>query len=354
MNDKTVEKLHYLAEVLPAWFKKNARVLPWRSDKEPYHVWLSEIMLQQTRVEAVISYYNRFLAALPDIPSLADADEELLLKLWEGLGYYSRVRNLQKAARLITEKYDGRFPSAYADILSLPGVGPYTAGAIASICFENPVPAVDGNVLRVITRYLEDDSVIDVQATKNAVSSMLAPVYPKGNCGTFTQALMELGACVCIPNGEPKCDVCPIRKNCLSALHGSWEAYPVRAAKKARKKLKKCVLVLNCGKMFAIRKRDSVGLLANLWEFPNADVCGEDDAARLGEAVAFARSLGVSPTDISKEINYTHIFTHVEWDMTAYYISCETQSDALHWVSPDELKTKYALPSAFRPFLDAI
>lgn len=352
MENETNKSLSFLRSALPAWFNKNARRLPWREDREPYHVWLSEIMLQQTRVEAVTGYYRRFISALPDIPALAAADEDLLLKLWEGLGYYNRARNLQKAAKVICSDHNGEFPAEYSRILALPGVGPYTAGAVASICFDLPTPAVDGNVLRVMTRYLEDPSVIDAEATKKKISALLAPIYQNGNCGVITQALMELGACVCIPNGEPKCPACPIREHCLAYRHNSWENYPVRAKKNPRKRIRKIVLILNCKDNYAIRKRDGSGLLANLWEFPNADA--NETADTLQTAVHFAQELGVRPKEIVKEIRYTHVFTHVEWEMTAVYISCVEMPETLQWATKKQLETYYALPSAFKPFFEAI
>jgi len=197
------------ALLLP-WFTENARDLPWRADREPYHVWLSEVMLQQTRVEAVKGYYSRFLKALPDIPRLAAAEPEVLSKLWEGLGYYSRVRALQAAARVIMERFAGVFPREWAEVRALPGVGDYTAGAICSICFDQPTPAVDGNVLRVVSRLTGDDRCVDDEKTKRSVRAALAAVYPAGRCGDFTQAIMELGATVCVPNGAPDCAACPM------------------------------------------------------------------------------------------------------------------------------------------------
>ena len=221
-----------LPELLLPWYAGTARDLPWRHDREPYHVWLSEIMLQQTRVEAVKGYYNRFLTALPTIEQLANAEENLLLKLWEGLGYYNRVRNLQKAAQIITDEYGGRFPQRYADILALPGIGTYTAGAIASICFEQPTPAVDGNVLRVIARLTEDFAVIDTPQKKREITAALAAVYPAGHCGAFTQSLMELGAVVCVPNGVPNCAACPLEPLCRAHKNGTEQLLPVRRGEK--------------------------------------------------------------------------------------------------------------------------
>ena len=220
-------------ELLP-WFAANKRPLPWREDKEPYHVWLSEIMLQQTRVEAVIGYYRRFLDALPTVRALADAPDDELMKLWEGLGYYSRARNLKKAARLIMDEYGGRFPETLASISALPGIGPYTAGAIASICFGLPCPAVDGNVMRVYARFIEYPAPIDTQDAKKQITEALTPLYENADCGALTQSLMELGACVCIPNGAPKCGLCPVKDSCAARRNESWDVYPIRTPKRGR------------------------------------------------------------------------------------------------------------------------
>ena len=200
--------LSALPGVLLPWYRENRRELPWRRDREPYHVWLSEIMLQQTRVEAVKGYYTRFLEALPTIEDLANCDDDTLHKLWEGLGYYSRVRNLKKAANQIMKRHGGRFPDTYEEVRALSGIGDYTAGAICSICFDYPTPAVDGNVLRVISRLTEDATPIDLPARKKEVSQLLAAVYP-AEAGDFTQALMELGATLCGPNWKPRCQECP-------------------------------------------------------------------------------------------------------------------------------------------------
>ncbi len=345
--------LERLPALLLPWYEKNRRDLPWRQDRDPYHVWLSEIMLQQTRVEAVIGYYNRFLSALPTIEALANADEETLLKLWEGLGYYNRARNLQKAAQVIMTQHGGVFPRDIDAIRALPGIGPYTAGAIGSICFDLPTPAVDGNVLRVYTRYLEDGANIDKQQTKNAVADALRPLYRPHLCGALTQALMELGACVCLPNGTPLCADCPLKEDCLARRHDSWAQFPVRDPKKARKILFKTVLILRCGDRYAVCKRGRTGLLASLWEFPNVDVppthqCDPDTAAQ--QALTCATDLGAAPTDLLLQTGYTHIFTHVEWHMTGYLILCRKMPDSFLWVTKEQLETDYALPSAFRPF----
>ena len=224
-------------EFLPpllGWYERNKRDLPWRRDREPYHVWLSEIMLQQTRVEAVKGYYARFLAELPDIPSLAACDPDRLHKLWEGLGYYSRVRNLQKAAKQIVSDYGGAFPTDYDKIRALPGIGDYTAGAICSICFGLPTPAVDGNVLRVVSRLTADERPVTQPAVKKDYTAALAEIYPTGQCAETTQALMELGATICAPNGAPHCDLCPVAAFCQSREGERWRTIPVKDAKKPR------------------------------------------------------------------------------------------------------------------------
>ena len=337
--------LQELIAILPEWFALCARDLPWRRDREPYHVWLSEIMLQQTRVEAVKAYYTRFLEAVPDLDALAACDPELLHKLWEGLGYYSRVRNLQAAARRIQEEYHSVFPRSLEAVRALKGVGDYTAGAICSICFDLPTPAVDGNVLRVLSRLREDDRCTDDAAVRREIRSELAAVYPLSGAGTITQALMELGATVCVPNGTPHCEQCPMAKRCAAHKNGSWTRYPVRAEKKARRSELLTVFVLNCGGTYAIRKRPETGLLAGLWEFPN--VPGH---LPLQEALDTAERWGVRPNAPEQIRVRTHIFTHIRWEMRCYYLRCSERAAGFVWAQPNELEQVYALPTAFRMF----
>ena len=341
------ELLTRLPELLPPWFQENARDLPWRKDREPYHVWLSEIMLQQTRVEAVKGYYARFLAAVPDIPALAEADPELLHKLWEGLGYYSRVRNLQSAAKQIMERYGGVFPRTYAEVRALKGVGDYTAGAICSICFDLPEPAVDGNVLRVLARLQADQRCTDDPAVKKAVRQELAAVYPTQGAGTMTQALMELGATVCLPNGAPRCGVCPLSDLCRTRIGEGWRTLPVRAEKRPRRKELLTVFVLDCGGALALRKRPEEGLLAGLWEFPH--VPGHLDGQ---EALDQAAAWGVRPLGLEKMVKRIHVFTHIQWDMLCYYLRCGEPAPGFVWADRSNLDRQYALPTAFRMFRD--
>lgn len=341
-------QLPAIAVPLVEWFGRHARVLPWREDASPYRVWVSEIMLQQTRVEAVKPYFERFLAAFPDVAHLAAASDDQLNKMWEGLGYYSRVRNMGRAARVIAEQYDGRFPAAYADVLALPGIGAYTAGAICSISYGQPTPAVDGNVLRVWARITESREDVLKQQTKNRVTDQLREVYPAGQCGAFTQSLMELGATVCVPNGAPKCDICPVAHVCRAFYNGTARGLPVKTPKKERRIEQRTVFVLLCGDRVAVRKRTEKGLLAGLWEFPN--VLGEYSAETFNIPL---HDWGVWAVDLKKSIGAKHIFTHVEWHMTGYFVECRNQPDAFVWVTKEEFARDIALPSAFRAFFDA-
>ena len=334
--------LSQLPGALLTWYEENKRNLPWRKDREPYHVWVSEIMLQQTRVEAVKGYYIRFLEALPTVQALAKCDDERLHKLWEGLGYYSRVRNLKKAAGIIAER--GAFPTEYNEVLALPGIGEYTAGAICSICYDLPTPAVDGNVLRVVSRLLNDANPIDLPAQKKKMQACLAEIYPK-EAGAFTQALMELGATVCGPNREPQCDACPCRAFCLGCLAGTAAALPVKSPKKARREEDRTVLILRCEDRYALCKRPAKGLLADMWQFP--DLPGKQEAEAALEAV---RGFGMEPCEIVLQADKIHVFTHVQWNMRGYYLRVRDMAPQFTWVNREALEKAYALPTAYRQF----
>lgn len=336
--------LSSLPDCLLPWYRANRRDLPWREDRQPYHIWLSEIMLQQTRVEAVKGYYARFLNALPDIASLADCEDGLLHKLWEGLGYYSRVRNLKKAAQIIMERHGGTFPETYTDILALPGIGEYTAGAICSIAFNQPTPAVDGNVLRVLSRLINDPSPIDLPETKRRISRLLADIYPT-EAGDFTQALMELGATVCGPNRKPDCEKCPCRILCLGFQCGSAESLPVKSPKKERRQEDRTVFILSCDGSFALEKRPAQGLLAGLWQFPN--VPGHLNTQQALDAVS---DMGLRPKEIIREVEKKHIFTHIQWNMKGIYLEVSQPGGAFQWYTEEEINTQAALPTAFRQF----
>ena len=341
-------ELNKLPDALLPWYSAVKRDLPWRCDKEPYHVWVSEIMLQQTRVEAVKGYYTRFLTALPTIEDLANCDDDALHKLWEGLGYYSRVRNLKKAAQQIVSQYSGIFPGEYEKILALPGIGEYTAGAICSICFDLPTPAVDGNVLRVISRITDDATTIDLPAQKKAVNLALAQIYPE-NAGDFTQALMELGATVCGPNRKPDCENCPCREFCLGNLRGTAESLPVKAPKKQRREENLTVFILSCDGKYALEKRPDAGLLAGLWQFPN--IAGHFDTQ---ESLKKAEALGIPVKDILRQTDKKHIFTHIQWNMRGIYIEVSKTAGDYVWLTPEQIEKESALPTAFRQFWEDI
>ena len=333
-----------LPGALLPWYEANRRDLPWRRDKDPYHVWLSEIMLQQTRVEAVKGYYARFLDVLPTVEALANADDELLHKLWEGLGYYSRVRNLKKAACVIMHEHGGKFPGEYSQVLKLPGIGEYTAGAVCSIAFSQPTPAVDGNVLRVMARLTSDFTPVDLPAYKKQVQTSLASVYP-ADAGAFTQALMELGATVCGPNRKPDCDNCPCRAFCLARENGTQDSLPVRLPKRGRRKEEMTVLILRCDGHYGLHKRPAKGLLASMWEFPH--IPGKPD---LKDVICKVEEMGANPRDILRQVEKKHIFTHIEWDMNGIYMEVAEPVAELTWLTPEQICLEAALPTAFRQF----
>ena len=326
------------------WYAASRRMLPWRQDPTPYHTWIAEIMLQQTRIEAVIPYYARFLEELPDVPSLAAVSEDRLLKLWEGLGYYSRARNLKKAAVQLVEKYGGELPASAEELRKLPGIGDYTAGAIASIAFGLPEPAVDGNVLRVVTRLLACPEDIAKAPVRRKTAELLRGAYPAGKeAGILTEGIMELGETVCLPNAVPRCEVCPLRTLCLAHLAGEELSYPVKSAPGKRRTEQKTVFLLDCKGRFALRRRDDRGLLAGLWEFPNAEGQLTEQ-----EAVRQVSDWGLRAEDIAFCGEAKHIFTHVEWQMTGYLVHCTEAAGSFLWCSAEEIDSRYSLPTAFR------
>lgn len=338
----TENVLSRLPGPLLAWYRENARDLPWRRTQDPYRIWVSEIMLQQTRVAAVLGYYARFLEAFPTVEALAAAPEERLMKLWEGLGYYSRARNLQKAAKLVAER--GAFPDTYGDLLALPGIGDYTASAIASAAFGRAEAAVDGNVLRVVTRITDCHRDILDPKVKKAVRERVQAVMPEeaADIRVFNQAAMELGATVCVPNGPPRCEACPARDFCLGRIRGTAEILPVKAPKKARRVEDKTVFLLLRNGRVALRKRPDTGLLAGLWEFPNVE--GALDEAAAPAAVS---AWGLEPREWKNKLAARHIFTHVEWHMTGYTLEVAGDGPAeFEWVDTASLET-HAVPSAF-------
>ena len=340
------ERLNQLVVPLLQWFSEHARVLPWRSDPTPYHVWVSEIMLQQTRVAAVLGYYARFMEELPDVADLARVEEDRLMKLWQGLGYYNRARNLQKAARQVMDQFGGVFPGRYEDIRALAGVGDYTAGAIASIAFGIPVPAVDGNVLRVLARILGDEGDIARPAVKERARRLLLEVIPARRPGDFNQALMELGATVCLPNGAPLCDQCPCAGLCRARAEDQTGELPVKAAKKARRVEDRTVWLLFRQGRVALRRRPARGLLAGLWEYPN-ELSQRQDPLADWHITPLCRE----PAGAGK-----HIFTHIEWHMRALAVDAAGPElpEGWVWAGRRELEQVYAVPNAFQSFRPAV
>ncbi len=349
-----------LSAGLLQWYDVHARKLPWRvpdgdgGRPDPYHVWISEIMLQQTRVEAVKGYYGRFLSRLPDVHSLASVSEDELMKLWQGLGYYNRARNLQRAARMIEEEYDGCFPEEYEELCRLPGIGEYTAGAVASIAFGKGVPAIDGNVYRIYTRLLGDDSDITKAAFKRTVRREVLRIMPPDRPGSFNQAWMDLGACICLPNGEPLCGQCPLAQWCYAGRSRSWQQYPVKPAKKQKRQEDRTVLLLEYQGRYLIQKRPSGGLLAGLWEFP-----AREGFLSPEELSAFLRECGISVKQIELMGRGEHIFSHVQWHMLGYLVHLsalpkEAAGEEGVWADVREMERRYSIPSAFRFYYSQI
>ena len=350
-------KLPDMSPIL-GWYEENKRDLPWRATRDPYRIWVSEIMLQQTRVEAVIRYYERFLSRLPDVAALASCPEEELMKLWEGLGYYSRVRNMQRAAKCIMREHGGAFPDTFEGILSLSGIGEYTAGAIASFAFDLPYPAVDGNVLRVAARLTAFEEDVLAPASKKLLTAAVAAAQPKHDAATFNQAMIELGATVCLPNGAPRCEKCPLFKECKARLIGAEQRLPVRKKSAPRKVEQRTVLILRSGDAVALRKRPEKGLLAGLFEpFSVPEALDESGVASLLAAK------GIKPLRIAPLGEAKHIFTHIEWLMTGVEVIldeenaetvCKNLDTGLFFAPRDEIDGSFAVPSAYsayRPFM---
>ena len=337
-----------LAGLLLPWYEANRRELPWRRDVTPYRVWVSEIMLQQTRIEAAKDYFLRFMDALPTVADLAAAGEQTVLKLWEGLGYYSRARNLHKAAKIIMENYGGELPNQVKALRALPGIGDYTAGAIASIAFDLPEPAVDGNVLRVCARLTCCPDSVGQPKIRAAFREALRERYPAERCGAFTSALMELGETVC-PPGTPACGGCPLEKVCAGAQTGHPADWPVLDEKRPRKIQKRTVFILEHDGRVALVQRPDKGLLAGMWELPNVE--GDlDETAALCQADAW----GCAPQGLAPCGRATHIFTHLEWHMTGWHVQCGMSPERFTWTTAQERAARYPVPTAFRAYKEQL
>lgn len=343
-------RLMEVRDAVVEWYRTNKRQLPWRENVNAYRVWVSEIMLQQTRVEAVKPYYERFLNEFPTVQELAAADEDKLLKLWEGLGYYNRVKNMQKAAKQVMVDYHGEFPDTYEEIRSLTGIGNYTAGAISAFAYGIPEPAVDGNVLRVISRILSNDEDIMKASVRTKVEDSIREVIPAGAAGDFNQGLIELGALICVPNGMPKCEECPVKEWCLAREENRVMKLPVKTKAKARKIEKRTVFIVKDGEKVLIRKRPSKGLLSGLYELPNELGHLEEE-----EVIAYCKKNNLSPLRLKKLGSGKHIFSHVEWHMEGYAIQLdeleENRTEEMLFAEPKEIEKEYPIPSAFEYYM---
>ena len=348
-------ELSAIAEPLLKWYDIHRRILPWREDPTPYHVWVSEIMLQQTRVEAVKPYYKRFMEQLPDIVSLAQVPQERLLKLWEGLGYYSRARNLQAAARQIMEEYGGQMPDTCGELMKLKGIGSYTAGAIASIAYGKNVPAVDGNVLRVLARLRkEHEEITDPRVKQRVERELEQQLRGLSRPGDFNQAMMDIGALVCVPGGRPHCEECPLGELCMAHEHHCEEEYPRKAAKKKRAVEDKTVLVIRDHSLAVLHRRPARGLLAGMYELPSLK--GHRTAE---EVTRYLAENGLKILRIQKLEDSRHIFTHREWHMCGYMIRVDElepkgsgrETEEWLYVEPQEAGERYPIPSAFAAYL---
>lgn len=334
-------ELEEIVDPLLKWYQENRRMLPWREDKNPYHVWLSEIMLQQTRIEAVKEYYARFLAELPTVQALAEVEEEKLLKLWEGLGYYNRARNLKKAGQKIMQAYQGKMPEKYEEIITLPGIGEYTAGAISSICFNEKVLAIDGNVLRVISRILASKKDILLPSTKKEISEKLRNIIPE-EAGDFNEALMELGETICLPNGKVQCEKCPLQTYCLAKEKNMTEELPVREKKTKRKIEEITVFILRYKEKVALQKREEKGLLAGMYQFPNEK--GKKTKKQIQEIL---ENWNLEAKQIQKVGEAVHIFSHIEWHMIGYEVQVKEKNEIFEWITKEQLENNFAIPTAF-------
>ena len=339
-----IDTIRQAVSPLLEWFSRHRRPMPWRVEPpDAYLTWISEIMLQQTRIEAAIPYFTRFIKRAPNVQTLAKISDEELFKLWEGLGYYSRAKNLKKAACIVCEQYQGKLPVTAKELVKLPGIGPYTAGAISSIAYGQPEPAVDGNVIRVLARLTDDPMDVDLGKNRTSAQELLRQCYPTGEAaGRLTEALMELGEVVCIPNGTPLCHNCPLNAICLGYKNGSAPGLPVKSPKKQRKIVRRTILILRCGDLVALRKRPETGLLSSLLEFPGLEE-GE-------ELTVFLHTYGLEPLSQRELGSCVHVFSHVEWHMTGLEIQCRRPCSSLIWHTPEEIQTQLALPTAFSYF----
>ncbi|HSR03749.1 MAG TPA: A/G-specific adenine glycosylase [Proteiniclasticum sp.] len=341
-------KMDFAGKIL-SWYHKNRRTMPWREDPVPYHIWLSEIMLQQTRVDTAMPYFHRFIEKYPDIQALAQSDEEELLKYWEGLGYYNRVRNLRITAISLVENHEGKLPKTYQELLKLKGIGEYTAGAIASEAFGEKVSAVDGNVFRVMARLLGVREDIKEKVVMDLLKDTVKNVLPEEETGNFNQGLIEVGALICIPNGSPKCGLCPVKDYCMAYEKELQDEIPRKKKPKEKKVEERTVLLLEYNGRYAIRRRPEGKLLGGLYEFPH-----EEGFYEKNEVEALLKEMNLQPVSIGSLKDKKFLFTHIEWRLKAYHIKVEKPNEELLFETRESIKEKYTLATAFRDYLERL
>ncbi|KAB3526242.1 A/G-specific adenine glycosylase [Alkaliphilus serpentinus] len=342
------DKITEFQRKLLQWYKNHQRKMPWRGSSSPYEIWVSEIMLQQTRVDTVIPYYKRFIDRLPNLKALAEVEDHQLLKLWEGLGYYSRVRNMKETAKFLMEKHAGAFPKRAKELMELKGIGEYTAGAIASICFGERVAAVDGNVLRVMARLTGSTMDIKDAKVKREIIHQVKSLLPAVDIGNFNQALIEVGAIICKPNSKPDCFNCPIIAECIAYEKGLQNEIPIKSPRAEKKQQEITVLLMEHKGRFAIKKRTHSKLLKDLWEFPNIE--GKKSSVELTKLL---KEWGLKVIECQPLKNSKAIFTHIQWILSGYYLAVEEVQDMerdLMWVTKEELLREYSMASAFKEF----
>lgn len=341
-----------ISSMMLAWYDRNQRDLPWRHTHNPYYIWISEMMLQQTQVKTAIPYYHRFIDACPTVFDLAKIDDEQLIKLWQGLGYYNRVRNMKKTAMIIANTMNGAFPKRPQELIQLPGIGPYSAGAIASIAFQVQTPAIDGNVLRILSRLTMESGDVQDSAIRRRLSEVLSPLLPELRCGDFNQSLMDLGATICLANGVPLCHQCPLKNLCLAHLNQATDHIPFVPPKKERMSEAKTVFLIHSNHQWLIRKRAAKGLLAGLWEYPNSDYISTKQ-----EVSTLLTSWGMKVVSITPSSEAIHRFTHREWQMNAYLCEVIIENELPPtWksVTLSEIQSYYSIPTAFLTYTKVI
>lgn len=348
-NERSVADPEGFQQAVLSWYWSHRRSMPWRENPLPYYIWISEIMLQQTRVETVIPYFERFIRRYPDIPSLAASPEDELLKYWEGLGYYQRVRNLRTTALELVANHGGRLPETYGELLRLKGIGEYTAGAIASEAFGKKVAAVDGNVFRVMARLTGCEEDIRDRRVMNRLRERTEELLPDENTGDFNQGLIELGALICIPKGSPKCGICPVKRHCSAYERDIQDMIPLRSRNKDRRVEERTVLLFQWENRFSVSRRKDGILLGGLYEIPNEEGFYDQE-----EVLSLSENLGAQVISIEELKERKFLFTHIEWRLKGYLMKIREPHGDYIFETLEELKKNYTLATVFRGYLEEI